>query len=76
MGESQLNPRAYNPEAHRGCNGSYGIMQIACVHVSDTERLYDPEYNLQVARRIYDAEGWRPWGAYTDGSYLRYIARR
>ena len=76
MGESELNPQAYNPEGHRGCNGSFGIMQIACVHVKDTSRLFDPEYNLQVARRIYDAEGWRPWGAYTDGSYLRYLAQR
>ena len=76
MGESELNPQAYNPEGHRGCNGSYGIMQIACLHVSNPEKLFNVEYNIKVARRIYEAEGWRPWGAYTDGSYLRYLARR
>lgn len=75
MGESQLNARAYNPEAHNGCRGSYGVMQIACLHVDDPQQLFNPVYNLKVARRIYDSEGWRPWGAYTDLSYRSYIAK-
>lgn len=78
----QLNPQAYNPEWHydangnKVCQGSYGIMQIACVHVEDPERLYDPGYNLQVARRIYEADGWYPWGGYTSGGYKRHLAYR
>ena len=71
--ESELNANAYNPEAHNGCNGSVGIMQIACVHnQSDKEALKDIQFNLKVARRIYDAGGWKPWGAYTDGRYKQY----
>lgn len=72
--ESGLNPKAYNPEAHRGCNGSIGIMQIACVHNRhDLDELHDIQYNLKVARRIYEAEGWKPWGAYTDGRWKQYL---
>ncbi len=76
--ESGLVPTAYNPETHYGrngqpvCSGSVGIMQIACVHVSDKTTLYDVETNLKKAREIYDESGWRPWGAYTSGAYKRY----
>ena len=84
--ESKLYDRAHNPEAHKNrqgeviCYGSFGIMQIGCVHsIKDSEGLYDIEYNLQKARAIYDdslrrrGNGWLPWGAYTDGRYLQYL---
>ncbi len=73
--ESELNPKAFNPEAHRGCNGSIGIMQIACVHNRhDPQELHDVQYNLKVARRIYDARGnFNDWGAFTDGRYKTYM---
>jgi len=78
--ESELNPNALNPEAHRDCNGSIGLMQIACVHHIKPEKLYDVRENLQTARRIYDTldkdgnkVGWLPWGAYTDGRYKEYL---
>ena len=70
--ESGLNIKAYNPEAHRGCNGSIGIMQIACVHHrNDPQALFDVQTNLKVARRVYDASGgnFSAWGAYSNGSW-------
>lgn len=52
-------------------------MQIACVHhLEDPSALYDVEFNLQVARRVYDDRGWLPWGAYTDGGYKRHLSAR
>jgi len=80
MAESQLVPTASNwKDSHRGCNGSFGIFQIACIHDSRDE-LYDVEYNIKRAREIYDTIGrdgkpvhWKPWGAYTDGRYLAYL---
>lgn len=71
--ESNLNPQAYNPEWHRGCQGSIGIFQIACIH-DDPEKLFEVEYNIQRAYEIYSEQGWKPWGAYTNGNYRRYIA--
>jgi hypothetical protein len=69
--ESELNPTATNwKDSHKGCNGSFGIFQIGCLHESDPNKLYDVEYNIKRARQIYDNSGWQPWGAYTDKSYL------
>ena len=74
IAESHLNPEALNSkDSHKGCTGSYGIFQIGCLHEKDPSVLYDVEYNVKRAREIYDANGWQPWGAYTDGSYLAYI---
>ena len=72
--ESELNPKAFNPEWHRGCSGSIGVFQIACVHKrSNPESLKDVEINIKKAREIYLREGWKPWGAYTDKRYLLYL---
>ena len=48
-------------------------MQIACVHVLDPLKLYDPEYNLQIARQVYEKQGITAWGAFTDKRYLAYM---
>jgi Lysozyme like domain len=70
--ESGLIPTASNwKDSHRGCKGSFGVFQIACVHESNYANLYDVEYNVKRAREIYDETGtWKAWGAYTSGAYL------
>lgn len=70
---ANLKPTAYNPEWHDGCQGSYGVFQMACVHGSDPKNLYDPAYNIARARELYLTEGWTPWGGYTSGGYKRYM---
>lgn len=77
MAESHLNPLSLNAkDLHKGCRGSYGIFQIGCIHESNPRILYDVEYNIKRARELYDQKGWKPWGAYTDGSYKTYLAQR
>lgn len=83
MAESGFNPRAINAkDKHKTCYGSYGIFQVGCIHGHDTTTLYDVEENIRIARALYDdakartGNGWQPWGAYTDGSYKRYLATR
>jgi len=84
--ESELYSDAHNPEAHKNrkdevlCYGSFGIMQIGCVHyMKDPEELKDIKFNLEKARAIYDdskartGNGWLPWGAYTDGRWKEYL---
>ena len=74
--ESGLYPRATNAQDnHKVCRGSFGIFQIGCIHGVDAETLYDPTYNIRKARQLYDERGWQPWGAYTDGSYLKHLAQ-
>lgn len=77
---SHLKATAYNPEWHDGCQGSYGVFQMACVHGSDPTKFYDPGYNIKRARELYDSLDkngnplhWKPWGGYSSGGYLKYL---
>lgn len=73
MAESGGNSNAINwKDSHNGCVGSAGLMQIACIHTGGAHEL-DPVRNVEKAYEIYSRSGWLPWGAYTDGSYLRYM---
>lgn len=80
--ESGCNPGAHNPEAHRDiygnviCYGSFGLFQISC----HGGQIYDPAQNVAAAWAKYTAKykdgsiaGWRPWGAFNSGAYLRYL---
>lgn len=69
--ESGCNPEASNwSDNHRTCIGSFGLFQLACFW---TGAPFDPATNVAKAYEIYSRSGWVPWGAYTNGSYLRYL---
>jgi hypothetical protein len=65
------NASNYN-DKHNGCIGSFGLMQIACIHTGKIAE-YDPVKNMDKAFEIYSRQGWKPWGAYTNGSYLKFL---
>jgi hypothetical protein len=68
--ESGCNPNAANwTDSHSTCKGSFGLFQIACF----SGQVYDPAQNISIAYQKYQARGWQPWGAYTNGSYLKYL---
>lgn len=72
MGESMGNIHAANwSDRHAGCVGSFGLMQIACIHGATLDMT--PEQNMAMAYNIYKSSGWNPWSAYTNQSYLRYM---
>lgn len=64
--ESGLDPYAYNPEWHKGCQGSYSIFQIACIHFEQRGIYGDDRFNvitnIMLAREIFDKSGFIPWG--------------
>lgn len=77
MAESSGNPYAANlQDRHNGCTGSFGLMQIACIHGGI---IYDPRANMDKVFEIYTStvnkgfDGWRPWGAYTSGKYKAFM---
>ena len=73
MAESNGNPNAANlNDKHNGCTGSYGLMQIACIHTGKVAE-YNSERNMEKAYEIYTRSGWKPWGAYTSGAYTKYL---
>lgn len=66
------NSRAANyADNHGSCMGSFGLFQLACFR---TATPFDPAHNIAKAYKAYAAAGgWTPWGAYTNGSYLKYL---
>jgi hypothetical protein len=72
MAESGGNPNAVNwTDGHNGCKGSFGLMQIACIHNANENTT--PEQNMAMAYKIYKQSGWKPWGGYSSGNYKRYL---
>ncbi len=83
--ESGGNPFAHNPNASTGDN-SYGLAQINMLGGMEAERmkqfglrskeqLFDPAINLRAAKQIYDQQGLGAWGAYTNGSYKKFLGQ-
>lgn len=74
MAESGGRADAQNCSTGREC--SLGLWQInVWAHPQyDPDRLLsDPDYNARAAREIWDRQGWQAWGAYTAGTYRRYL---
>jgi hypothetical protein len=85
MAESGGNPYAHNPNAGSGDN-SYGLLQVNMLGGMGPERrqwfglnsddqLFDPDTNFAAAKKIYDAQGLGAWGAYTNGSYKKFLGQ-
>jgi hypothetical protein len=77
MAESGGNPKAINyKDKHKGCNNSYGLMQIGCVWLGKygltIDNVLDPSTNIRTSYEIYKVQGLRAWGAYTSGSYKKF----
>lgn len=60
--ESSLNPRAVN-KGDKLLNGheSVGLFQISLIHGLDREKLFIPDYNILMAKELFDKKGWSPW---------------
>jgi hypothetical protein len=53
-----------------------GIFQINSVHLKKGWKLsdlLDCHKNVDYAKQIFDAQGWEPWVAYTNGSYKKFL---
>ena len=83
MAESGGNPYAHNP---RGRDNSYGLTQINMLGdmgperrqwfgLSSDDQLFDPDTNFAAAKKVYDAQGLGAWGAYTNGSYKKFLGQ-
>lgn len=72
MAESGGDPNAVNwDDYHPTSNtwGSFGLFQLAEFH-GNNKKLKDPRYNIEKAHKLWEQQGWEPWGAYQDGRYL------
>jgi soluble lytic murein transglycosylase-like protein len=77
MAESGGNPNAINyKDRHKGCNNSYGLMQLSCLHLGKygltIDNVFDAPTNIRVSYEIFKVQGLKAWGAYTSGSYKKF----
>lgn len=60
--ESGCSPTAHNP------SGATGLMQIMPMWADDcggtVSDLYDPTFNINCAKHVYDIQGWPAWSTY------------
>ena len=87
MAESGCNPTNDNltsSEAHRRadgsviCVGSYGALQVGCLHYGSDEKRDDFATNIKVAYRLWEnhqkwGNGYAAWTMYTNGKYRAYL---
>jgi hypothetical protein len=70
LAESSGDPNAYNGRDPNG--GSFGLFQINGIH--GAAATYDLATNIRYAISLSsNGTDWSPWGAYTNGSYQRYL---
>lgn len=82
------NPRNHNltsSETHRNgkgeviCVGSYGVIQVGCLHYRTGEDVNDMATNIKVAHRVYvarkswDSTGYNAWTMYKNGTYREFL---
>lgn len=55
------------------CVGSYGVLQVGCIHYREGENPDDIDTNVKVAHRVWLSQGYNAWTQYREGVYLRYL---
>lgn len=82
MAESGCDPANDNltsTETHSTCVGSYGALQVGCIHYRAGEDRGDFATNVRVAHRAYlervamVGNGYTAWTMYTNGKYRAYL---
>lgn len=78
---SQAENRTCNPlhhnltmsENHGVCVGSYGVMQVGCLHYEENENRDDLATNIRVAHRVWLKQGYTAWTMYKNGTYREFL---
>lgn len=70
------NPTNHNlssAEDHGVCIGSYGVLQVGCLHYRAGENRDDLATNVAVAHRVWQSQGYTAWTMFRNGEYLKYL---
>lgn len=60
-------------ENHKVCIGSYGVLQVGCLHYRNGEDRNDLKTNIAVAHRVYLQQGYSAWTQYNNGEYRKFL---
>jgi hypothetical protein len=84
---AQAENRACNParhnlttsETHRRadgsiiCVGSYGVLQVGCLHYQGKDKRDDLATNVRIAHKVYQHSGYNAWTQFNNKEYLKYL---
>lgn len=71
--ESGCNQANHNlADKHDGCMGSYGALQIGCIHYNG-ESVDDFKVNIELAHRVWQSQGYTAWTQYSNGEYKEFM---
>lgn len=60
-------------ENHRVCIGSYGVLQVGCLHFKDSEDRNDLRTQVAVAHRVWLMQGYEAWSTYNNNKYKEFL---
>lgn len=58
-------------ENHKVCVGSYGVLQVGCVHYGKSDNRDDLATNVRIAHAVWEKQGYRAWTQYKNGEYKK-----
>lgn len=60
-------------EDHGSCIGSYGVLQVGCIHYAPGEDRDDLRTNVKIAYRVWQQQGYEAWTQYRNGAYKEHL---
>ena len=60
------------------CIGSYGVLQVGCLHYSEGEDVNDLATNVRIAHQLWQnrqkwGNGYEAWTMFTNGTYKQFL---
>lgn len=55
------------------CIGSYGVLQVGCIHYGKGQDRNDLATNIKVAHAVWLKQGYTAWTEYKNGGYLEHL---
>lgn len=55
------------------CIGSYGALQVGCLHYSPDDNRDDLATNVRIAYKVWQSSGYTAWTEYRNGNYREYL---
>ncbi len=62
-----------NSERHNGCTGSYGALQVGCVHYKPEQDRDSLATNVAIAHRVWQDQGYNAWTQYSNNKYREFL---
>lgn len=59
-------------ENHGVCIGSYGVLQVGCVHYSGQD-VNNLQQNIALAHQVWQKQGYTAWTMYRNNEYIKYL---